>query len=132
EAAAIAGQIVREVYPAQLREMGFAVTATATPMRDEVVGAVSRPLVVLLAAVGVVLLIACADVACLMLMRAAGRAREIAIRTALGAGRAHVVRLVFVEAGLLAGAGAAGGLALAWAVRAAMLTWIGARLPRAN
>ena len=76
-------------------------------MRDAVVGNVSRILYVLLAAVGVVLLIACADIACLMLTRAASREREMAIRAALGAGRGRVMRLVLVETGVLAALGGA-------------------------
>ena len=69
EAREIARRVVAEVYPAQLREMGFSVTMTATAFRDEVVGTISRILYVLMAAVIVVLLIATADIAGLMLTR---------------------------------------------------------------
>jgi predicted permease len=132
EAAAIARQLVAEIYPAQLREMGFAPSATALPMRNEVVGNVSRMLYVLFAAVGVVLLIACADIACLMLTSAAAREREMAIRAALGAGRWRVMRLVLIETALLAVAGGSAGLALAWWGHRALLAAAPALIPRAQ
>jgi putative ABC transport system permease protein len=132
EAAAIARQMVAEIYPAQFREMGFAVTSTVVPMRDEVVGGISRILYVLLAAVGVVLLIACADIACLILTRAAAREREMAIRTALGAGRWRLMRLAVIETGVLAIAGGAIGLALAWWGQRALLAAAPVGIPRAQ
>jgi predicted permease len=132
EAAALTKQIVAEVYPAELRDNGFSVVGSAASMREEVVGNVRRVLVVLLAAVGVLLLIAGADIACLMLTRAASRTREMAIRTALGAGRARVMRLVLVEAGVLAAAGGAFGLALAWLLKRALLASVSEGLPRAH
>jgi putative ABC transport system permease protein len=102
------------MYPAELRELVNLLTTTVVPLRDEIVGSISRILYVLLAAVGAVLLIACADLAALMLTRASAREREMAIRTALGAGRGRVMRLVLVETGVLATAGAASGLPVAW------------------
>src|SRR4029079_11430025 len=132
EAAAIGKQIDAEVYPAALREPGFAPTVTTRPMRDDVVGRVERVLVVLLAAVGVLLLIACADIACLMLRGAASPARETAIRTALGARRGRVVRLMLIETGVLAAIGAAGGLALAWIAERGLLASSAADLPRVD
>jgi putative ABC transport system permease protein len=132
EAASIAKQLLAEIYPAQLREMGLSITATVTPMADEVTGNVKRILYVLLAAVAVVLLIACADIACLMLTRAAGRQREMAVRTALGAGRARVMRLVLIETGLLTTIGGALGLALAWWGQQALLAAAPVGVPRAS
>ena len=133
EAAAVAKQLVADIYPAVLRDNGFpSLTATVTPMREVVVGNIRRLLVVLLAAVGVLLLIACADIACLMLTRAAARGREMAIRTALGAGRGRVIRLVLVETTVLAAAGGAAGLTLAWWLTRAFTAALSEGLPRAQ
>jgi predicted permease len=132
EAAAISRQVGADVYPAELRELGTRMTTPITSMQEEVVGNVRRILYVLLGAVGVVLLIACADIACLMLTRAAGRERELAIRTALGAGRGRVMRLMLMETGVLAIAGAGIGVALAWWAQRALLASAPIEIPGAQ
>src|SRR5262245_41102030 len=84
------------------------------PLRAQFTGEIRLALLVLLGAVGMVLLIACANVANLLLVRAAGRQREVAVRAALGAGRARIIRQLLTESLLLAGLGGLAGLALAW------------------
>jgi putative ABC transport system permease protein len=88
-------------------------SVTVVPLTEAIVGDVRRPLLVLLAAIAAVLLIACANVAGLLLARGVARSRELAVRTAVGATAGRLLRMQLVEAAALAGFGGAAGLALA-------------------
>jgi len=106
--------------------------ATVDPLQEILVRNVRTSLVMLLAAVALVLLIACANVGNLLFARSLGRSKELAIRTALGAGRARVFQQLIIEAIVLATAGGAVGLLIARVSLAASATLLANQVPRAD
>jgi putative ABC transport system permease protein len=111
-------QRIRDNYPGGLGDV-LKLTIGAIPLTEELSGRVRRPLLILLGAVGLVLLVTCANVANLILSRSVARQRDIGVRAALGAGRLRLFQVLFSEVLILATFGGALGLLLGyWSVRA--------------
>jgi putative ABC transport system permease protein len=125
EAQELAARMGRE-YRAEMDGIG----ARVLSLREDVVGPVKPALMILLGAVVLVLLIACANVANLLLLRSDGRRRDVAVRAALGASRTRLAREMLAESGVLSLLGGVAGFLLAfWGVRA-LLLFVPASLPR--
>ena len=124
----LAGRIQNN-YPAVLRDGPYRLVLSVTPLREAVTGAVERPLLVMLGAVGLVLLVTCANAASLSLTRAASRRQELAVRAALGAGRVRLAQVLLAESLIVAAASGVTGLVLSrWWVQAAR-AWAPEALP---
>ena len=123
----VISQRLERAYPAENAGWG----GTAIPLIEVIVGDIRTSLVMLLAAVALVLLIACANVGNLILARAMGRRKEIAIRAALGAGRRRVFQYLLMESLVLAAAGGIAGLLLARAAIGAGASLVASQIPRA-
>lgn len=120
----VAANLAQE-YPTYDTDMGAGVTS----MRDRLVANARPALLVMLAAVGLVLLIACGNIANLLIARATARRQEIAVRSAMGASRAQLMRQLLTESGLLALMGTGVGLLLAWGSMSWLLRLAGTAVP---
>jgi putative ABC transport system permease protein len=127
ELATISDRLANQ-YPKDNKGWG----ATAVPLRDDLVGNVRPALLILLGAVALVLLIACANVANLLLAKMLSRRKEVAIRSALGASRRLLLQQVLAETSLLAIAGGAFGLIFAHYGTVFMVRFVGNQLPRSG
>jgi putative ABC transport system permease protein len=121
---------IREMRRQTGQRMGGSSHLRVVPYADKLVGDARKPLVILQAAVALVLLIVCINTATLLLVRGSARQREIAIRTAIGAGRARILRQFFVESLLLGAMGCAAGLLVARGLIAMMLRRLPLAVPR--
>src|SRR5262249_8040631 len=107
-------------FPEDNKDRGI----TAVPLREQVTAEIRPALRILLGAVGFVLLIACANVANLLLSRGASRQREMSVRRAMGATRGRVAQQLLMESMLLAALGGSIGLALAWTINHAAFPYL--------
>ncbi|MBV9497752.1 MAG: ABC transporter permease [Acidobacteriaceae bacterium] len=126
---------IAQDYPPKIKQAlshmpNFSLESQTVPFHEEFTGNVQRPLLLLLAAVGVVLLIGCADVANLMFSRMVGRQREFALRTALGAARGRLARQTITEGLVLSITGGALGFCLAFWTLPLLVRFAPDNLPR--
>ena len=124
----VVGRRLAATYPVADKDLSIALVS----MKEDIVGNVEPFLLVLLAAVGFLLLIACVNVANLLLARSMGRSREFAVRAALGASHMRVIRQLLTESVLLAGLGGTLGLLLAFFGTKAVFNTLPGTLPRTN
>lgn len=124
--------LTRRLEPAMRSSTIGGLVPVVRPFDEAIVGGVRMPMLALMAAVGLLLLTASANVANLLLMRGEGRRAELALREALGAGRARIVRQLLLESLVLALAAAAAGLAASWWSLQALLALLPGELPRAG
>jgi putative ABC transport system permease protein len=123
-------EAMRLANPFWTPNAGYRNDNTVVPLRDALVGNARTMLLVLMGAVVLVWLIACANVGNLMLARGLGREREIALRMALGAGRSRILRQLLTESAVLSLIGGASGLAAGWVLLGAVVPRLPADLPR--
>ncbi|MGH9696792.1 MAG: FtsX-like permease family protein, partial [Bryobacteraceae bacterium] len=126
---------VVEDYPPKMKQAlshmpNFSLESQTVPFREEFTGNVERPLLLLLAAVGIVLLMGCADIANLMFSRMVGRQREFALRAALGAGRGRLARQTLTEGLVLSVTGGVIGFCLTFWILPLLIRFAPDNLPR--
>lgn len=124
----LVAQRIHAAYPAAVGER-FGLQLHANPLRDEVLGQIERPLMLLLAAMGLVLLVVCANIAGLTVSRVADRGAELSLRAAMGAGRLRLAQVVLLESVVLAVVAAVFAVVLAKLAVAAVVARLGSALP---
>jgi putative ABC transport system permease protein len=125
----ILGGRINERYSLAARNRNFSIGVVTMPLREETSGPLRRPLLLLLGAVGLVLLVTCANVANLILSRTAARRRELALRAALGSSRTRLLQLLLAEGAILSIAGGVLGILLSQVLVAAVPASVASTLP---